>query len=55
MPNEIEVEYNLSLQPLEDLLSKVSRPGEFFINGERISSESTHELGSGGENLLLMR
>lgn len=35
MPNEIEIEYNLFLQPLEDLLSKVSKPGEFFIEGSR--------------------
>lgn len=35
MPSEIEIEYNLSLQPLEDLLSKVSKPGEFFMEGSR--------------------
>jgi 2OG-Fe(II) oxygenase superfamily len=35
MPSEIEIEYNLSLQLLEDLLSKVSKPGEFFMEGSR--------------------
>jgi len=35
MSREIEVEYNLSLKPLEDLLSKVSKPGEFFAVGSR--------------------
>lgn len=35
MPGKIEIEYNISLQPLEDLLSKVSKPGEFFMKGSR--------------------
>ena len=35
MSNEVEIEYNISLQSLEDLLSKVSKPGEFFMEGSK--------------------
>jgi len=34
MPNPpVRVEYNQTLKPLEDVLSKVKRPGDFFVDG----------------------
>jgi hypothetical protein len=44
----VKVEYNQSLKPLEDLLSKVKRPGDFFVTGSLEAPMPTVEVGGVG-------
>jgi hypothetical protein len=40
----VQVEYNQSLKPLEDVLSKVERPGDFFVRGSLEAPMPTVEV-----------
>lgn len=33
----VQVDYNHELKPLEDLLSRVERPGDFFVTGRLVT------------------